>query len=72
MKKPMVNKKGKQQVQDKEVFLYKPYDVSLPRPKTQEPTTIQEEIKNLNKYIKYLQSLITTTLFYPPSYYKYI
>ena len=28
--------KGKQQIQDEEVLLYKPYQVNLPRPKTPE------------------------------------
>ena len=54
MKKPQVNNKGKQQIQDKEVFFYKLYNVDLPRPKTLELTFIQDEIDNLEKYIKYI------------------
>jgi len=44
-------------VQDKEVFLYKPYNVSSKpsRPKTPEPVSIQEEVNNLEKVLKTLQ-----------------
>ena len=53
MKKSMVNSKGKQ-IQDEEVFLYKLYDVSPSRLKTLEPIFIQDEIDNLEKYMKYM------------------
>ena len=53
-------------VQDKEMFLYKPYVI------LSEPVFIQEEIKNLKKALKKLQSLIKTILFFPPFYYKVI
>ena len=69
MKKLVVNNKEKQQVQDKEVFLYKLYNISPSRPKL---TFIQDKVNNLDKYMKYMQSLVTTTLFYPPPYYKSI
>ena len=49
MKKLVVNNKGKQLVQDKEVFLYKPYNISPFRPKTSEPMFIQNKIDNLDK-----------------------
>ena len=58
--------KEKQQIQDKEVLLYKPYQVDSPRSKTQKLIFTQDEIDNLEKYIKYMQVLIITTLFYPP------
>ena len=45
--------KGKQRVEE-EVFLYKPYDVDEPRPKTFEPYFIQDKVNNLDKYIKYM------------------
>ena len=73
MKKLMVDNKGKQQIQEEEeFFLYKPYDIDLPKPKTPELTFIQDEIKNLDKYIKYMQSSIKIMLFYPQLYYKFI
>ena len=52
LKKPMVN--NKKQVQKEEIFLYKPYDVILPKPKTPEPISIQDEIDNLKKYMEYI------------------
>ena len=48
------------------MFLYKPYVI------LSEPVFIQEEIKNLKKALKKLQSLIKTILFFPPFYYKVI
>jgi len=71
MKKPVVNNKKKQLVQDEEVFLYK-NNISSSRPKTPELMFIQDEVNNLDKYMKYLQLLITTTLFYLPPHYKSI
>ena len=67
--------KGKQKegvVQDKEVFLYKPYNTSSKpsRPKIPEPVFIQEEVNNLEKALKTLQLPINTVQFYPPPHYK--
>ena len=62
--------KGKQQIQDKEVLLYKLFQVDFLKCKTLEPIFIQEKIDNLKKYIKYMQVLIMTTLLYPLPYYK--
>ena len=64
--------KGKQQVQDEEVFLYKPYNIDSSRPKSLEPTFIQDKIKNLEKYMKLLQALVQTTMFNPPPFYRYL
>ena len=75
VKQLMIVDKEKQwenQVQDKEVFLYKLYNINLLRPKTLELTFIQNEIENLDKYMKYIQSPIKTMLFYPPLHYKSI
>ena len=38
--------------------------------KTPKPTFIQDKIKNLEKYMKFMQAPIKTTLFYLPPYYK--
>ena len=56
--------KEKQHIQDKKVLLYKPYKVDSPRPKTSKLTFIQDKIKNLEKYIKFMQAPIKTTPFY--------
>ena len=46
--------KGKQQIQDKKVLLYKPYEVNSLKPKTLEPKFIQDKIDNLDKYMKFM------------------
>ena len=65
--------KGKQKediFQEEEVFLYKPYNISSEddQPKMPEPIFIQEEINNLEKALKTLQSPMKMILFYPPSH----
>jgi len=62
--------KGKQQIQDKKVLLYKPYKVDLPKLKTPELIFIQDKIENLEKYMKFIQVLIQTTQFYLLPHYK--
>ena len=44
-------KKKKAMIQDKEIFLYKPYNIlsKLDRLKTLEPIVIQDEVNNLEK-----------------------
>jgi len=42
------------------------------KPKISEPIFIQEEVKNLKKALRILQSLIKTISFLPPPYYKVI
>jgi len=49
MEKLKMEDKGKQQVQDEENFLYKPYNMAPFRPKKPEPMSIQDEIDNLDK-----------------------
>ena len=70
----IIANKEKQWKQDKEVLFYKLYDISLKSSKPEIPKLmfIQDEIKNLDKYIKYIQSPIKTMLFYPPPHYKFI
>ena len=69
--------KGKQKegiTQDKEVFLYKIYNISLEssKQKTSELIFIQEEVDNLEKALQILQSPMKTIPFIPPSHYKII
>jgi len=68
LKKPIVI--NKKQAQEKEIFLYKLYNIALSRPKTPEPIFIQDEINNLEKYMKYMQSSVKMMLFYLPPHYK--
>ena len=46
--------------------------MSLHKSKTPEPTFIQDEIDNLEKYMKYMQLPVKTILSYLPPYYKLI
>ena len=60
------------EIKDKEVFLYKPYNISSKssKPKIPEPTFVQDKVNNLDKYLKYMQSPVKTMLFYPLPNYK--
>ena len=74
---PMIidkRKKKEDRVQDKEVFLYKPYDISLKSSwsKTLKLIFIQDKVNNLEKYMQFIQSPVKIILFYPPLYYKYL
>ena len=70
--------KGKQKestFQDKEVLLYKLYNISTSSSsETSFPDIqiIQDEINNLEKVLKILQSLVKIIPFTPPSHYKTI
>jgi len=72
----IINKEKQREdvIQDEEVFLYKLYTISLEssKPKTPELIFIQEEVYNLKKVLKTLQSLIKTISFFLPSHYKTI
>jgi len=72
----IINKEKQREdiIQDEEVFLYKLYAISLEssKPKTSELIFIQEEVYNLKKALKTLQSLTKTISFLLPSYYKTI
>ena len=65
-------KQQENQVQDKEVLLYKLYKtLSEPSyPKIPEPIFVQDEINNLDKYMKFIQLLVQTIPFYPLPHYK--
>lgn len=71
----MVINKEKQKediIQDEEVFIYKPYDISSKpsRSKTSESIFIQEKAKILEKVLKMLQSPTKIILFLLLSHYK--
>ena len=61
--------KRKEVQNEEEVFLYKPYKEPT-RPKMLEPTFIQNKINNLEKYMKFVQSLNNTIMFTPLPNYK--
>ena len=77
VKQSMIVNKGEQwkdQIQNEEVLLYKPYNIlsKSSKAKTPEPTFIQDKIENLDKYIKYMQSSIKMMPFYLSLHYKFI
>ena len=63
------NREEKGGIEDKEVILVKPYEVST---KTLSSSTsfITDEIENLLKYMKFIRMPAQTRLFKPPPYYQ--
>jgi len=72
----IINKEKQREdvIQDEEVLLYKLYAISLESSKSKTPELIfiQEEVYNLKKVLKTLQSLKKTISFFLPSHYKTI
>ena len=64
-------KKEEGRVEDKEVILIKPYEVSSSMSiSTHSTSFIEEEIENLIKYMKFVKAPIQTRLFRPPAHYQ--
>jgi len=63
------NRKEKGKVEDEEVILIKPYEVSTT---TSSSTTsfITDEVDNLTKYMKFVKTPSQTRIFRPPPYYQ--
>ena len=64
------DEKGKG-IQNKEVLLYKPYEMLAESSSTQ-PTLIQDKLDDLEKHMKFVHSPIKTKTFIPPPHYKSI
>ena len=62
-------KKKKGKVKDEEVILIKPYEVSMTTSLSL-TSFITDKVKNLLKYMKFVQSPTQTRLFKPPPYYQ--
>jgi len=62
-------RKKEGQIEDKEVILIKPYEVSMTTSSSLKTSFITDEVKNLLKYMKFVRSLTQTRLFKPPQYY---
>ena len=62
-------KKEKGKVEDEEVILIKPYEVSIKTSLSSQTSFITDEVKNLLKYMKFVQSPTQTRLFKPPPHY---
>ena len=64
-----VQDKGKGRVEEEEVILIKPYEVSESI-LTKSSSFIDEEIENLLKYMKFVKSPTQTRIFQPLPYYQ--
>jgi len=64
--------KGKEKVEDEEVILVKPYEVLQSKSSTSSSATsfIMDKVKNLLKYMKFIQSPMQTRLFRPLPHYQ--
>ena len=62
-------KKEKEKVEDNEVILIKLYEVSMMTSSSSQTSFITDEVKNLFKYMKFVQSPTQTRLFKPPPHY---
>jgi len=63
-------KKGKEKVEDNEVILIKLYKVSTVTSSSSQTSFITDEVENLHKYMKFVQSSPQTRLFELPSHYQ--
>ena len=57
-------------VEDKEVILVKPYEVSTTTSFSSSTCFITDEVKNLLKYMKFVQTPSQTRIFKPPPHYQ--
>jgi len=64
-----VQDKGKGRVEEEEVILINPYEVSESI-STKSSSFIDEEIENLLKYMKFVKSPTQIRIFQPPPYYQ--
>jgi len=64
-------KRSNERVEDEEVILIKPYEVSSSTSiSTHSTSFIEEEIENLIKYMKFVKTPTQTRLFHPPAHYQ--
>ena len=63
-------KRDEGRVEDEEIILIKPYEVSSSTSiSTHSTSFIDEEIENLIKYMKFIKAPTQTRLFHPPTHY---
>jgi len=65
-------KKEKGKVEDNKVILIKPYEVSTTTSSSSQTSFITDEVKNLFKYMKFVQSPTQTRLFKPLPHYQFL
>jgi len=64
------NKGERGVTEDKEVILVKPYEVSTTTSSSSSTSFITDEVKNLFKYMKFVQTPSQTRIFKPPPHYQ--
>ena len=64
------NKGEKEVIEDEEVILVKPYEVSMTTSSSSSTSFIIDEVKNLLKYMKFVQTPSQTRIFKPPPHYQ--
>ena len=64
------NKEEKGVIEDKEVILVKPYEVSTTTSSSSSTSFITDEVKNLLKYMKFVWTPSQTRIFKPPPHYQ--
>jgi len=64
------NKGEKEVIEDEEVILVKPYEVSMTTSSSSSTSFIIDEVKNLFKYMKFVQTPSQTRIFKPPPHYQ--
>jgi len=70
MNKEMKEDKGT--VENKEVILVQPYEVSSTTTLSSTTSFITDEVKNLTKYMKFVKTPSQTRIFQPPPYYQFL
>jgi len=71
MDKEKEKEKGKGKVEDKEIILIKPYEVSTATTSSTSQTSfITKEVENLSKYMKFIRMPTQTRIFRPLLYYQ--
>ena len=63
-------KEEKRVVENKEVILVQPYEVSSKTTSSSTTSFITDEVKNLAKYMKFVKTPAQTRIFLPPPYYQ--
>jgi len=64
------NKEEKGVVENEEVILVRPYEVSSTTLSSSETSFIMDEVENLLKYMKFIKTPYQTRIFRPPPYYQ--
>jgi len=64
------NKEEKGIIEDKEVILVKPYEVSTTTSSLSRTSFIMDEVKNLLKYMKFVRTPSQTRIFRPSPHYQ--